>query len=87
MFSNKKSSAKVLATLTKFNGIVCWITYSNFCQDINYIGASSARKQVGISILKNGKKAKEQCWDWFKETQKWYNIIYKKTRQTKGLLL
>ena len=86
MFANKKSSPKILATLTKFNGICSWICYSKICQDIEYISATSARKLCQIEIKKNGfQKTKEQVFEWFKDTQIWYEFVYKKTRKTDGL--
>ena len=87
MFANKKSSPKILATLTKFNGICSWICHSKICQDIQYISAISARKLCQIEIKKNkgSKKAKEQVFEWFKDTQIWYEFVYKKTRKTDGL--
>ncbi len=52
------SSAQVILTLGKFNGIVSWICYEVFSKEPIYIGASTARKSVGIKVEK-GQNAKE----------------------------
>jgi Holliday junction resolvasome RuvABC endonuclease subunit len=52
------SSAQVILTLGKFNGIVSWICCELFGKEPNYIGASSARKKLDIKIEK-GANAKE----------------------------
>lgn len=46
------SSAQVILTLGKFNGIVSWICYEVFNKEPEYIGASSARKKLDIKIEK-----------------------------------
>jgi len=52
------SSAQVILTLGKFNGIVSWICYEIFGVEPQYIGASSARKKLEIKVEK-GENAKE----------------------------
>lgn len=52
------SSAQVILTLGKFNGIVSWICNEVFCKEPEYIGASTARKSIGIKVEK-GQNAKE----------------------------
>jgi len=52
------SSAKVILTLGKFNGIVSWICFKTFGFEPQYIGASTARKSLGIKI-ERGQNAKE----------------------------
>jgi len=52
------SSAQVILTLGKFNGIVSWICYEVFKTVPEYIGASSARKKLDIKVEK-GENAKE----------------------------
>jgi len=58
-FKSGFSSAQVLSTLSRFNGIVSWISFSTFNKCPILIAATSARKQCGIKIQK-GTKAKEQ---------------------------
>ena len=52
------SSAQVILTLGKFNGIVSWICHEVFGLEPQYIGASTARKSLGIKVEK-GQNAKE----------------------------
>ncbi len=52
------SSAQVILTLGKFNGIVSWICYELFTLEPEYIGASTARKALGIKV-ERGENAKE----------------------------
>jgi hypothetical protein len=52
------SSAQVILTLGKFNGIVSWICYEIFGIEPEYLGASSARKSLGIKV-ERGENAKE----------------------------
>ena len=52
------SSAQVILTLGKFNGIVSWICCEIFSLEPQYIGASSARKKLDIKVEK-GENAKE----------------------------
>jgi hypothetical protein len=52
------SSAQVILTLGKFNGIVSWICYETFGFEPEYIGASTARKALAIKV-ERGQNAKE----------------------------
>ena len=52
------SSAQVILTLGKFNGIVSWICCEVFKTEPEYIGASSARKKLDIKVEK-GENAKQ----------------------------
>jgi hypothetical protein len=52
------SSAGVILTIAKFNGIVSWICCELFGKEPNYIGASSARKKLDIKVEK-GANTKE----------------------------
>lgn len=46
------SSANVILTLGKFNGIVSWICCEIFGKEPHYIGASTARKKLDIKVEK-----------------------------------
>jgi len=52
------SSANVILTLGKFNGIVSWICFETFGKEPEYIGSVTARKSVGITVPR-GENAKE----------------------------
>ena len=57
-FNSGGSSAKTMATLQKFNGIVSWIVYELFEIKPKFLGATSARKLAGIKVPR-GQKAKQ----------------------------
>ena len=57
-FNSGGSSAKTMATLQRFNGIVSWLCYEVFDLQPAYIAATSARKKSGIAIPR-GSKAKQ----------------------------
>ena len=57
-FRSGFSSAATLSLLSRFNGIVSWLCFKEFGIEPEYIAASTARKENGISIPR-GKKAKE----------------------------
>jgi Holliday junction resolvasome RuvABC endonuclease subunit len=77
MFSMGKSSAKTIATLTKFNGIVSWVIYDRFSIVPKYIPSISARKLCGIKMEK-GKKGKECVMEHMGKNEKWFQIEYTK---------
>lgn len=58
MFMPGKSSANTISTLLSFNGIISWILFKHFDIMPEYVSASSARKQYGITTPKgiNAKK-------------------------------
>lgn len=57
-FNSGGSSAKTMAVLQRFNGVVSWLLYELFEFEPEYIGATSARKEAGIKIPR-GQKAKK----------------------------
>jgi len=57
-FNSGGSSAKTMAVLQRFNGVVSWLLYELFEFELEYIGATSARKEAGIKIPR-GQKAKK----------------------------
>jgi hypothetical protein len=57
-FRSGFSSAHTLSLLSRFNGVLSWICSDLFDTDPEYIGATTARKVVGIKVPR-GKKAKE----------------------------
>lgn len=82
MFSMGKSSAKTLATLTKFNGIISWIVFDKFAINPQYIPAVSARKACGIKMQK-GKKGKECVMEYMAANESWFKIELTKTGNIK----
>ena len=75
MFMGGKSSAKTLSLLTRFNGIVSWLLFELFEIEPKFIGASSARKQVGIKVPR-GQKAKQVVLKKLLDTEPTFKIEY-----------
>lgn len=66
-FSTGLSSAGTLFTLAKFNALVSYFLYKKTGKPVNYVGANSARKTVGIKLIpkkKCGIPHKQQAFDW-----------------------
>lgn len=85
MFSMGKSSAKTLATLTKFNGIISWIVFDKFGINPQHIPAVSARKLCGVKLQK-GKRGKECVIEHMAVNEKWFQIHYTKTGNIKSYI-
>ena len=75
MFMGGKSSAKTLSLLTRFNGIVSWLLFELFEIEPKFIGASSARKQVGIKVPR-GQKANQVVLEKLLDTEPTFKIEY-----------
>ena len=82
MFSSGMSSAKTLATLTKFNGIVSYITWDKFGIQPQYIAAVSARKQIGLTVTK-GKRGKDVVMEYMLDKESWFVVDYGRTGKIK----
>ena len=76
-FNSGGSSAATMATLQKFNGIVSWIVYEVFEIRPEYIGATTARKEVGIKVPR-GQKAKQVVLEHLLENEPAFKIEYTK---------
>ena len=76
-FNSGGSSAKTMATLQKFNGIVSWITYEVFEIRPQYIGATAARKLAGIKVPR-GQKAKQVVLEHLLQNEPAFKIEYTK---------
>jgi len=66
-FQRGKSSAKVLMTLGKFNGIISYMCWEIWGEAPVHINPVEARKMVGIKVIskkKGGAPAKEQVFVW-----------------------
>ena len=74
-FNSGGSSGKTMAALQRFNGIVSWLLFEMFEIRPEYIGATSARKQVGIKVPR-GKKAKQVVIEHLLETEPAFKIEY-----------
>ena len=76
-FNSGGSSAKTMATLQKFNGIVSWFLYEIFEIQPEYVLAQSARKTVGIKVPR-GEKAKAVVLKYLLDTAPAFNVEYTK---------
>jgi hypothetical protein len=74
-FNSGGSSAKTMAALQKFNGIVSWMIYELFEIKPEYVGATQARKLCGIKVPR-GQKAKKVVLEHLLETEKAFKIEY-----------
>jgi hypothetical protein len=66
-FRSGFSSAKTLLSLARFNGIVSLISYETFSVMPVHINVNSARKSLGIKIIRKkdgGKNTKDQIFEW-----------------------
>ena len=76
-FNSGGSSAKTMAALQRFNGIVSWLLYEIFEIEPKFIGATSARKIVGIKVPR-GQKAKQVVLEHLLDTEPAFKIEYTK---------
>jgi len=76
-FKGGGSSAKTMAILQRFNGIVSWITSEAFEKKPVYITATSARKSLGITIPR-GTNTKKEVVNWLLENVSNFNVEYTK---------
>ena len=76
-FRSGFSSAKTLSTLSRFNGVVSWMTYKEFGIEPQYIAATSARKLCGIKVPR-GIKAKQFVMNYLIENEPNFAIEYTK---------
>jgi hypothetical protein len=76
-FNSGGSSAKTMAALQRFNGIVSWLLYEVFEIEPKFIGATSARKVVGIKVPR-GQKAKQVVLQHLLDTEPAFKIEYTK---------
>ena len=59
------SSASVINTLARFNGMISYLMFEQFNVQPEYIDASAGRRSLGIKIPR-GKNTKELIFDWCK---------------------
>lgn len=82
MFSSGMSSAKTLATLTKFNGIVSWIIWDKWNITPEYIAAVSARKEIGLTVSK-GQRGKDVVMKHMLDKHPWFVVSLGRTGKIK----
>jgi|TARA_Y100000296_G_scaffold21393_1_gene25345 Holliday junction resolvasome RuvABC endonuclease subunit len=74
-FNSGGSSAKTMAILQKFNGVVSWIVYEMFDIEPQYVTAMEARKLCGIKVPR-GHKAKQVVLEHLLDTEPAFSIEY-----------
>ena len=67
-FRRGGSTAKTMATLQNFNGVVSWLCFKLLELEPQYVTPISARSKCGIKVPR-GKKAKEVVMEHFLETK------------------
>jgi Holliday junction resolvasome RuvABC endonuclease subunit len=72
-FGSGGSSAKTMASLQKFNGIVSWMSYDIFAKKPEYLTAQQARKLNKISIIR-GKDTKKQVIQWLLDNEPSFSV-------------
>jgi len=82
-FNSGGSSAKTMAILQKFNGIVSWLCWDLFKIKPIYIGATQARNTYGIKVPR-GKKAKLVVLEHVLKTEKTFSIEYTRHNNPKA---
>lgn len=73
-FRRGGSTAKTMATLQRFNGVVSWLAHKRFDIIPEYVTPIGARSKCGIKVSK-GKKAKEVVMEHFVESKE-FQIDY-----------
>jgi len=74
-FNSGGSSGKTMAALQRFNGVVSWMVYECFELQPEYLGATQARKLVGIKVPR-GQKAKKVVMEHLLATEPDFTIQY-----------
>tara|TARA_Y100000296_G_scaffold18931_1_gene22586 strand:- start:526 stop:1083 length:558 start_codon:yes stop_codon:yes gene_type:complete len=74
-FNSGGSSAKTMAVLQKFNGIVSWLVYEMFEIEPQYVTAMEARKLCGIKVPR-GQKAKQVVLEHLLDSEQAFKIEY-----------
>lgn len=74
-FNSGGSSAKTMAALQKFNGIVSWLLFEIFEIRPEFIGATAARKHAGIKVPR-GQKAKKVVLEHLLKNEPAFKIEY-----------
>ena len=74
-FNSGGSSAKTMASLQRFNGIVSCMVYEIFELRPKYVTATQARKHAGIKVPR-GQKAKTVVLEHLLQTEPAFNIQY-----------
>lgn len=76
-FRRGLSSAKTLSTLSRFNGIVCYLAEDIFKKEVELINVLHARSKLGIKIdRKSSENVKEQVLGWVRNHESLSSIEF-----------
>jgi len=81
-FNSGGSSAKTMASLQGFNGIVSWLCHDIFNITPKYLTAGEARKICGIKVPR-GQKAKKVVIQWLIDNEPDFKVEYTSKRNPK----
>ena len=76
-FKSGGSTAKTMATLQRFNGIISWIVNETFKKEPTYLTSAQARKLLGIKTSR-GQKAKKEVIKWLLDNVPTFDVEYTK---------
>jgi len=76
-FNSGGSSAKTMAVLQRFNGIISWLCLEQFFYEPQYLTAGQARKLVGLKIPR-GQKAKPVVLQFVLDNDPTFEVEYTK---------
>jgi len=76
-FKSGGSTAKTMAVLQRFNGIVSWIANEVFSKEPLYLTSAQARKLLGIKTTR-GQKAKKEVIKWLLDNVPNFSVEYTK---------
>jgi len=74
-FNSGGSSAKTMATLQKFNGIISWVCFSIFDKKPEYLTAQEARKLCGVKVTRD-RNAKKRIIKWLLDNESSFKVEY-----------
>jgi hypothetical protein len=76
-FNSGGSTAKTMATLQRFNGMVSWICCDIFGSEPEHLTAHESRKLVGIKVPR-GENAKVTVLDFIVDCEPTFEVLYTK---------
>ena len=76
-FRRGLSSARTLSTLSRFNGIVCYLAEDIFKTEVHLVNVIHARSHLGIKInRKLEDSVKDQVLNWSLQREEFSNIVW-----------
>lgn len=82
VFTSGRSSAQILSKLSRFNGIISWISYDIFKVEPILVSSATARKSCGIKVAR-GQNSKQVCLDYVLDEYQGFVLEYTKSGNPK----